>query len=414
MKDYFEECQLLFRLMRMDQPLTGPKEDLNWEFLTQTLLDNGLGGYAWWRFRACGKRIPDGSERILYQDYQINQFRNMMLLEETGRILSRFNEVGIEVIPLKGIPLLEHVYPLGTRQLSDIDLLVDPDEAFNALRVLEEMGFKTKHPFSLQEHVIDMYKPRGAHWVPVDLSWKFLHRGRDGSLPSISNLKAKCTYRSVAGVNVRVLGLEIQITYIAGHVVLHHDLNFPKGMTDICALLACSAEPDWSELEKSSKAYDLFPAVAMVMGILNTRLGFPAGGNFPAQWRKMKNGMCRGFEVLLLENFWLCGAAAYSKLKAIHGGAELNLVRFLFKQRLKDSLRKRVWDFIAMAFPTAERIKKMYNPRNNFLTFICGVIHLPLFLILAPIGLIFAYGWGFIYAKWIRYTYARRFLFFKS
>jgi hypothetical protein len=414
MRDYFDECQLLFSLMRLDQPIIGPVEGLNWAFLTQTLLDNGLGGYAWWRFRECGKLIPDESERILYQDYLVNQFRNMMLLEETGCILSRFNEVGIEVIPLKGIPLLEHVFPLGARQLSDIDLLVDPDEASNALRVLEEMGFKSRHLFSLQEYVIDMYKQRGIHWVPVDLSWKLIRRGMERSLPSISSLKEKCTNKSVAGINVQVLDLEMQITYISGHVALHHDLNFPKGMTDICALLAYSVEPDWNDLENSSKAYDLFPVVAAVMGILNTRLGLPTGGNFPTQWRKMKRGMCRGFDVLLLDNFWLCGAAAYSKLKAIHGGAELNLVRFLFKQRLKDSLRKRMWSFITMAFPTAERIKKMYNPRYNFLTFICGVIHMPLFLIFAPIGLIFVYGCGFIYAKWILYTYERRFWFVKT
>jgi hypothetical protein len=403
MKDFSNECGLLFSLMRIKQPLTGKSSGLDWGFLLKTLLDNGLCGLAWWRFRESEEPVPDKIEKILYQHYLVNQFTNILLLEEAERIFLTFKKAGIEVIPLKGIALLEHVYPLGARQLSDIDLLVDPTDAVSALKVFKEMGFIATDLFDFRKYHISLYKQKGTQFLPVDISWNFIRRWQDQSLPSISHLKERCMIKRIAKVNVRWLCLVDQINYIAGHVALHHDLNFPKGLTDICALLDCSAETDWHELEKSSREYGLLGAVIVIMGILNTRLGLPVGGNFPAQWQKMRSGMLRGLDGYFLENQWLCGAVAYSELKERHGGIKKNLAIFMLKQRLKDSLSQKVWGVITVAFPTAERIRKMYNPTNALMAFLCRVIHLPLFLIFSPIVIVFIYGFGLVYATGMRH-----------
>jgi hypothetical protein len=79
--------------------------------------------------------------------YRQTWYKNQMLVSVTGALVTRLSQAGIPALVLKGIPLALTAYPhLATRPMSDADILIPPDQAPIAARVLEDAGL-TPHPY---------------------------------------------------------------------------------------------------------------------------------------------------------------------------------------------------------------------------------------------------------------------------
>lgn len=78
--------------------------------------------------------------------YYRNFVRNNLYIQKFREIEQIFIQNGINYQPLKGIWLLNHIYPhiLGIRSLSDIDVLISPAQMELATKVLTENGFELK------------------------------------------------------------------------------------------------------------------------------------------------------------------------------------------------------------------------------------------------------------------------------
>lgn len=73
--------------------------------------------------------------------------RNLFLNQEFFKILDIFSKKNIPLIPLKGIALIQKIYPdIGSRYIGDIDLLVKPEDVPKATNLLGELGYS--HPSS--------------------------------------------------------------------------------------------------------------------------------------------------------------------------------------------------------------------------------------------------------------------------
>ena len=91
----------------------------------------------------------------LSQIYTDNVHRNVFLSDELVKILSIFNQNGIDVITLKGTVLGEQLYVNpGLRTTHDIDILVQPDKVPQASNLLQKMEYsestlpdEIEHPF---------------------------------------------------------------------------------------------------------------------------------------------------------------------------------------------------------------------------------------------------------------------------
>ena len=99
--------------------------------------------------------LPETYQERLNGSFQNNVYRNMFLSEELGKLLSVFNQHGIETISIKGIILSEQLYVNpGLRTTTDIDLLVHPERVSQASSLLIEAGYsestlpeELNHPF---------------------------------------------------------------------------------------------------------------------------------------------------------------------------------------------------------------------------------------------------------------------------
>ncbi len=72
--------------------------------------------------------------------------RNLCLQREQERLLARLAEAGVKAHAVKGTDLTTRLYPdLSWREVEDIDLLVEPPAAGQAMQVLCAAGLRPNH-----------------------------------------------------------------------------------------------------------------------------------------------------------------------------------------------------------------------------------------------------------------------------
>lgn len=90
--------------------------------------------------------------RALEQSYQINLHKALFLSRELIRILDHLSEMGIEIMPYKGLPLAEAMYgDIALRQSGDIDMLIRPGDLRRIKQAVGELGYAPHSPLSEAE-----------------------------------------------------------------------------------------------------------------------------------------------------------------------------------------------------------------------------------------------------------------------
>jgi len=91
--------------------------------------------------------------------------RNVFLSQEFFKIYNFLAEKGVELVPLKGISLLQRVYRFDERYIGDIDVLVKEENLSKAIGLLKESGyfhhrpfFNSKKPYSIYLNSFPLYK----------------------------------------------------------------------------------------------------------------------------------------------------------------------------------------------------------------------------------------------------------------
>ncbi len=366
-------------------------QSLNWPLIVRYLTDNRLAGLAYSKLLPYLDVIPEKYMRQLEQQFVANEFANVLLLQEAGRIFSSLKESGIDPIALKGIYLLEEIYQIGTRKLGDIDILIHGSEVEKAITVFENLGYRIPSQINHSKGCIDLYLTQGKHVIPVDLNWKFLHRSKFNvnNILSVDYVKKKCERTYISNVEVLVLDRIDQIIHIASHVVLHHELKFLPGLVDVYLLLTKSVNSIWKELECRSINYGLFRSVLTTIGVLNELFKLPVPEPLLNKWRALRGHLCKGPEVVFLDRAWIFGAENRAEVKSKRGGIRRNITRFYWRQTLCDSIVERASNLIDYLKPNDERIQKTYRVRSRLMITLFRLLHIPLFLMSSIIMLPF-------------------------
>lgn len=86
--------------------------------------------------------VPEDVLQQLQKHYWSNKARWLMRKSQLEKILPDLEGAGVEVIPLKGAAFIGTLYQdVGLRTMSDIDLLVQPQDLLRVARILEASGF---------------------------------------------------------------------------------------------------------------------------------------------------------------------------------------------------------------------------------------------------------------------------------
>jgi hypothetical protein len=95
-------------------------------------------------WRNLGPAVGPDHEGRLRGLYRKAWVQNQHLLRRAAEAVQRFDEAGIDSLLLKGVPLTVAAYQdVGARPMGDVDLLVRPEQAVAAFRLLESVGYET-------------------------------------------------------------------------------------------------------------------------------------------------------------------------------------------------------------------------------------------------------------------------------
>ncbi|HYC00516.1 MAG TPA: nucleotidyltransferase family protein [Candidatus Limnocylindrales bacterium] len=146
---------------------------------------------------------------------------NEILFRGLAPVVAALRERGIETILLKGVALsLRHYEQPGVRPMGDVDVLVSPRNAEQAVATLLELGFAPKTPLSARRieliHAEDFADARGRH---IDLHWRLYPQRREeiGGNGTGDELWSRSRPVELCGVPARVMSAADELL----HVIVH-------------------------------------------------------------------------------------------------------------------------------------------------------------------------------------------------
>lgn len=196
-----------------------------WTQLHTLLKQQRVAGIAAWRIsRQAHLDWPEEIKERLLRQYHKNKIRALKSIQEYRAIHQALAQEGVEVIPLKGIDLIQHLYPdPGMRSFEDIDLLIREKDLKTVIDIMQKRGYeipKALAPVSLLRlfhfHLPFIQKQSGhiveIHWMLTDR-----HTLTPSVLDGIWN-------RSVANAKP-ALSPGLYAVYLAIHMAKHGYLN---------------------------------------------------------------------------------------------------------------------------------------------------------------------------------------------
>lgn len=246
-----------------------------------------------------GMEIPQREK--LNKLHLSNTVRNMLIVHDAEIILRTLQKAGIPAVGLKGIYLLENVYPnIGSRSMNDIDLLVRKQDLPKCLEVMRKLGYQTVTYFSLADenidtkHVPPMKKGSGPL---VELHWTLLEEDEPFTIDAEA-LWQRAVPATIANVDAFALGVEDLILHLCMHLTYLHYLNLGlRGLLDIALVIhKFRLEIDWQKLVWIARSWGAERVSALTLKLVETQLNIA----IPAE--VIPALIPEGIEPFLLEN----------------------------------------------------------------------------------------------------------------
>ena len=226
--------------------------------------------------RADWEGVPPTVQARLKTQFAANLKRNFRLAQHATRLLHAFNTAGVRVMPYKGVFIAESVYGhLSSREVSDIDLLIDAADMLPAREILLSADFEPVEKLDQQE----VFR-QTALQIDVDLHWQI----SPGFFPvayDFQQLWRRSTPAQLGGVEYRTLSREDLLLLLC--IQLAKDcwerrqrLVQLQKVCDIAAVIRHSPDLEWDTLRQRTASQGLARAVhfslALASGLLGTRL----------------------------------------------------------------------------------------------------------------------------------------------
>lgn len=202
--------------------LTG---DHSWSSQVEYANSHGLSGL--FLVSPAARFAPDWVISLLRAAaHQVGE-RNLHRMEELGRVAARFERSGVPLMALKGAALNLTLYPRNElRPMSDVDLLVRPRHAVQAVQLLQECGYVSganlirKDFFPRFHYETEMIRP-GLRPVRIDLHahpWRPMHLAQVVG-PETFWLDAQTI--AIGDGNIQIPGHETMLIHLAAHAAFH-------------------------------------------------------------------------------------------------------------------------------------------------------------------------------------------------
>ncbi len=172
----------------------------------------------------------------LKEKYNKALYINLFIKNQTDRILDRFENQHLKVIPMKGVYFAEKYFGhIGARGTSDIDLLIIKEDRERAIHCVKSLGFELEEaPIPSHFHLsFSKLIPDSPVPLTVEIHWNILKE-------TTSNLKIEEFWNEAAPLKEYHYVMELSHHHTFYMICLHgwrHNLDSPKYYIDILHLI---------------------------------------------------------------------------------------------------------------------------------------------------------------------------------
>jgi hypothetical protein len=128
-------------------PVALPQDDGDYRKILHDIKREGIESQVYSLLKQQGmlEYTPPFFQVYLKENYEKGVFQNLFIKNQTDLVLRRFEELGMDVIPLKGVYFAEKYFGhVGARATSDIDLLIRVQDLENAIEIVNALGFSSE------------------------------------------------------------------------------------------------------------------------------------------------------------------------------------------------------------------------------------------------------------------------------
>lgn len=183
--------------------------------------------------------------------YQVN------LLKELEKVAEKFSENKISFVLTKGFAIKRYYPSDCVRPMSDIDLLIRPEDRLRSVEVLKGEGYRLEKEEDLKRQLavhgeLEWRNPENN--MKVEVHWDLINAK---SAKKAANFDSDIVFREVReleieGIKVNTLSPQIELAHLMIHHVLHHNFKRLLWLVDVLLVLR-SEEVDMEKFEKCVK-----------------------------------------------------------------------------------------------------------------------------------------------------------------
>ncbi len=250
-----------------------------WQAIVAEAERTGLSGLVLEKCQANGIDVPLAVAGRLHRTATAVAANNLHLRQELVGLLRSFNEAGIPVMLLKGAALNLTIYDRpDLRPMSDLDLLVRPDNVPDTMRMLASIGCHEERPLVRRDFFPKYYYETelftgSARPARIDLHARSLRPLRVARTLPGGALWNGAKRVSVGGAFASVPRDEVMFIHLAAHAAFHgcsrliwlYDL---KRLVDVCG-----ESMDWDMVTRLCRQWRLSLAVRTALAEAAAQLG---------------------------------------------------------------------------------------------------------------------------------------------
>lgn len=277
------------------------KGSIDWSRFKEIIIYHGLTPFVYPILKDYLSLLPEDLNQTLKATYYYSLNHLLQLEQEFLVLYDVFRKRKITLIPIKGVALLEDLYSkYPVRSSADIDILVKEESLEEAIRVLEELGYKknleglkeeywrkkqyhfvfgpSEERYSLSDNSLTEQTKKGLknHFHVVELHWDLDYRRyRRRLLPEMFGRLREFT---IQGKKIKLLSFEDTFFALALHQRRFGTTLSLRNVCDMALLLnKYKSTFDWNYLLNESKKLKLCSTIyfALCQVDLFFKIGVP-------------------------------------------------------------------------------------------------------------------------------------------
>ena len=257
------------------------RHDLDWKFFYKVAWCQGVGELIYFNSVGFEENIfPEEVTALLKSGYYLSIFRNNCFFQELKAVSGCLNNSGVKFIPFKGTIFNNLVYPSDfTRNMQDIDMLIEKEQFVHARDALGTLGYKgawgAEEP-AKEANFLEFFRYDASKDFnfTIDLQWGAEAHFRDANKNGLSDLWKRTRCAQLDGLELECMSPEDMLFNLFFHQRrLGMSFNLRSIFDIACVIKKYEKDIDWGFVIDRAKSNRITSLVFFCLVLANEIFG---------------------------------------------------------------------------------------------------------------------------------------------